>query len=120
MPYIGRRCGVWKAEVNWLGGKVNISPYWRFALPAWLLPALIGEWTVQCMGGQVIGVIAGGSVSLLKSYHDFYRLMGAYVPVLSEKIRWTRIAVAAAFVMCAVVALLLVDVNLVARLLGAL
>ncbi len=118
MSVAGRRYGVWKAQVNWLGGKIDVSPYWRLALPAWLLPALVGEWTVQCMGGQVIGLIAGGSVSLLKSYHDFYRLMGAYVPMLTEKIRWRRIAIVIICVMLAIMTLLLLDVNPVAGLLN--
>lgn len=117
MSVVGRRCGVWKADVNWLGGKVDISPYWRFALPAWILPALVGEWTVQWMGGQVIGIIAGGSVSLLKSYHDFYRLMSAYVPQLSQKIRWARIVAVIVAVIIGVAVLLLLDINLVAEIL---
>ncbi len=120
MSEAGRRCGVWKARVNWLGGKIDISPYWWVALPAWILPAVVGEWTVRCMGGQLIGVIAGGSVSLLKSYHDFYRLMAAYMPQLSGGIRWMRLIAVAAVVILAIGVLLLLDVNPVAGLLDGL
>lgn len=120
MSVVGRRYGVWKARVNWTGGKIDVTPNWRFALPAWILPALVGEWTVQCMGGQIVGFIAGGCVSLLKSYHDFYRMMAAYVPMLNRKIHWARIAAVAAVVIAAVVVLLLLDVNPVADLLDEL
>mgnify|MGYP001261914114 CR=1 FL=1 len=111
MSVAGRRYGVWKANVNWTSGKIDITPNWAFALPAWILPALIGEWTVQCMGGQVIGFIAGGLVSLLKSYHDFYRMMAAYAPMLNRKIRWARIAAVVAVVIAGGIVLLLLDFN---------
>lgn len=76
---------VWKAKVNWTRGSVDVTPSWRFALPAWVLPSLVGEAIVQWMGGMLIGVISGISVSLIKSYYDFYMIMRDYVPPLQQK-----------------------------------
>ena len=120
MSVVGRRFGVWKANVNWTRGKIDISPNWGFAIPAWILPALVGEWTVQCIGGQVIGFIAGGFVSLLKSYYDFYRMMAAYVPMLNQKIHWERIAGIVVVIIAAILVLLVLDFNPVINLLNKL
>lgn len=76
---------VWTAKVDWRLGKVDVQPYWPLALPAWVLPALVGEAVVEWMGGYLIGIIMGVSVSLIKSYYDFYLIMAEYIPPLQPK-----------------------------------
>ncbi len=76
---------VWKARVNWEHGEVDVRPNWRFALPAWIIPSLIGELFIHLLGGYLIGIIAGVGVSLVKSYYDFYLLMREYIPPLKRR-----------------------------------
>ena len=73
---------VWKAKVNWTQGTVDVKANWRYAIPAWILPAFAAEMVIQWLGGQIIGIIAGASVSLIKSYYDFCVIMKEYIPPL--------------------------------------
>jgi len=73
---------VWKAKVNWTLGKIDVKPNWAFALPAWTLPSLVAEILIMLLGGRFIGIIAGVSVSLIKSYYDFCLILKEYIPTL--------------------------------------
>ena len=73
---------VWKAKVNWTLGTVDVRANWRYVLPVWILPSLVAEVVIVWMGGQIIGIIAGVSISLIKSYYDFCAIMREYIPPL--------------------------------------
>jgi hypothetical protein len=84
---------IWKARITWENAEIDISPKWHLALSAWVLPSLFGELFIRALGGYFVGVIAGVSVSLLKSYYDFYRIMGSYYPHFRRRKSLFRILV---------------------------
>jgi hypothetical protein len=71
--------------VNWTLGTVDVKANWRYALPVWILPSLAAEVVIRFMGGQIIGIIAGVGVSLIKSYYDFCLTMKEHLPTLLPK-----------------------------------
>ena len=73
---------VWKAKVNWTLGKIDVKTNWSFAVPVWILPSLVAEIVIMLLGGRFIGIIAGVSISLIKSYYDFCLVMKEYIPTL--------------------------------------
>ena len=76
---------VWKARVDWERGEIDVTPNWKFALPVWILPSLVGEIFITLIGGHFAGIIAGVGVSLVKGYYDFFIMMKRYIPPLKKR-----------------------------------